>query len=127
MSEFEDKLNSILSSPEQMNKIADMAKSLMGGEKSSEKQTEADKPQNNKNSGGIFSTDNISDAESISKIGRIIREVRSEDDDKTALLKAMEPYLSDKRRIRVEKGIKIARLAKIAKLALGDIGGDEDV
>ena len=32
MGEFEDKLNSILSDPEQMDKIAGLAKSLMGGE-----------------------------------------------------------------------------------------------
>jgi len=31
MSEFEDRLNSILNDPEQMDKIASMAKSLMGG------------------------------------------------------------------------------------------------
>ena len=32
MSEFEDRINSVLNDPEQMDKIANLAKSLMGGE-----------------------------------------------------------------------------------------------
>ena len=32
MSDFEDKLNSLLNDPDQMSRIADMAKSFMGGE-----------------------------------------------------------------------------------------------
>ena len=31
MSEFEDRINSVLNDPEQMDKIANLAKSLMGG------------------------------------------------------------------------------------------------
>ena len=32
MSEFEDRINSVLNDPEQMDKIANLAKSLMGGD-----------------------------------------------------------------------------------------------
>ena len=32
MGEFEDRINSVLNDPEQMDKIANLAKSLMGGD-----------------------------------------------------------------------------------------------
>ena len=48
----------------------------------------------------------------------------SGDDNKQRLLQAMEPYLSEKRRGKVDKALKIARLARIAKAAMGEEGGD---
>ena len=118
MSEFEDKLNSILNDPQQMGKIADMAKSLMGGEAQKEKTEE--KAQDSFFPEGM-------DIASVAKIGKILSQVKNEADDKTALLQAMEPYLNETRRSKMEKGIRLARLAKLAKLALGQLGGDEDV
>lgn len=46
------------------------------------------------------------------------------DDKKQRLLQAMEPYLSEKRRGKMDKALKIARLARIAKAAMGEEGGD---
>lgn len=41
-----------------------------------------------------------------------------------ALLEAMKPYLSEKRRSKMDKAIKLARLASIARIAMGEMGGD---
>ena len=117
MSEFEDKLNSILNDPGQMGKIAEMAKSLMGGEN---KKAEPEKENFNVPDMGI-------DMDTVSKITKIISRLKDEGDDKTALLQAMEPYLNEKRREKLQKGIKLAKLSKIAKLALGEAGGGGSV
>ena len=98
MSEFEDKLNSVLGDPAQMEKIANLAKTLMGGDGG------APEPSPEP-FGGLDIDPGL-----ISRIGW--------------LMKAMEPYLSEKRRGKMDKALKIARLARIAKAAMGEEGGD---
>jgi len=41
-----------------------------------------------------------------------------------ALLEAMKPYLSEKRRSKMDRAMKLAKLARIARLAMGEMGGD---
>ena len=43
-----------------------------------------------------------------------------------ALLKAMAPYLSEKRRGKMDRALQLARLARIARLALGETGDGHD-
>ncbi len=130
MGEFEDRVNSILGDPKQMEKIAGLAKSLMGG------QTEPDKgaPSDGGSSAGgmgetmrsLFGEGGV-DSETVGRIGRILSASGAGDGDKRALLEAMKPYLSEKRRAKMDKAMKIARLARIAKLAMGELGEDKDV
>ena len=42
------------------------------------------------------------------------------------LLEAMRPFLSEKRRGKMDRAMKIARLAGIAELAAEKLGGDDD-
>lgn len=125
MSDFEDKLNSILNDPAQMDKIAGLAKTLMGGD-GAEKAPPVSSEKSGDNNvlgsimGGI-------DGETMGRIAKVFSAVNSEDDNQTALLKAMEPYLSEKRRNKMDKAIKIARIAKVARLALGEMGDDGSV
>lgn len=111
MSEFEDKLNSVLGDPAQMEKIANLAKTLMGGDGG------AQEPSPEPFGGGLDIDPSL-----ISRIGKLMN--NSGDDNKQRLLQAMEPYLSEKRRGKVDKALKIARLARIAKAAMGEEGGD---
>ncbi len=110
MNEFEDKLNSLLNDPKQMESFASFAKSIMGGEMPNAVSAEADiDPALMKKISGLLSRgDNLS--------GKDKR-----------LLEAMKPYLSEKRRSKMDRAIKIARLASIAQLAASEFGGDEDV
>ena len=111
MSELEDRINSVLSDPDQMEKIMGMAKSLMGGSE------EKSAPQNPFAELGI-------DPSSLGRISRLMSGAQG--GEKQALLEAMKPYLSEKRRTKMDKAMKIARLARIARFAMGEMG-DGDV
>ena len=50
--------------------------------------------------------------------------------DERALLEAMKPFLSERRREKMDKAIKLARLASLAGIAASELGlgeGDGDV
>lgn len=116
MSEFEDKLNSILNDPEQMDKIASMAKSLMGegsAPSAGRKQTSSVPTQ-------LF--DGL-DPAMLQNMGRIMEEMNRQDDEKYALLEAMKPYLKEKRRNKMDRAMKIAKMTRLAELAFGELGG----
>ncbi len=104
MSDWEEQLSSILGDPAQMNRIADLAKSLMGGGDESASAPETQLPD------GIAS---------------LVQSVMGSGEDKArTLLEAMKPWLSEKRRIKIDRAVKIARMAKLAELAMGE--GDRD-
>ena len=44
----------------------------------------------------------------------------------TALLEAMRPWLSEKRRHKMDRAMQLAKMARIARLALGQMGGGDD-
>ena len=106
MSELEDRLNSILSDPKQMEQIAGLARSLMGD---GAKSNPAPEPEPD-----------------TALLGRIASLMQSGGDGREqALLKAMEPYLSEKRRGKLDNALRLAKLARIARLAMETGGGDE--
>ena len=108
MSDFEDKLNKLLNDPKEMERFAGFAKSLMGG----------GEPEEDKSAPAI-------DPGLMQKIsGLMCGGSRSSKD--TKLLEAMRPYLSEKRRSKMDRAMKIARLAGLAELAAGELGGDDD-
>lgn len=123
MSEFEDRVNSILNDPSQMDKITKIAKSLMGGE--------AAEPEERSGGGenplAAFLGSGGEEMAALSRISRALGAQSQEDKEKTALLEAMKPYLSEKRRRKMDKAMKIARLTRIARAAMGESGGDDDV
>ena len=107
MSDFEERLNSILNDPEQMDRIAAMAKSLMGGER--------EEPQPSKSA----------EAFALPDMGSLMRAFGGgAADDKQALLDAMKPYLSPRRQDKLERAIKLARMIGMAETAFGMFGGD---
>ena len=119
MSELEDKINSILGDPKQMEQITKVARSLMGGA-GGESGGEAGGRAESALAGlGI-------DAASLQRLGRLLSRSGEQKPQERALLEAMKPYLSEKRRSKMDKAIKLARLAKIARLAMGEMGGDGD-
>lgn len=112
MSEFEDKLNKLLNDPHEMERFADFAKSIMGGSpgaQPSEKAEPFDAP----------------DPAMLQQLSGLLKNGGKDSKDKK-LLEAMRPYLSEKRRSKMDKAMKIARLAGIAELAAGSLGGDDN-
>jgi len=100
MSELEERINNILSSPDELSRIIDIAKSVsesMGGEKKS------------KNIGF--------------DIAGLINSTKS--DGKGELLSAMLPFVRDVRRNDMEKAIKLLSLIKVAKVFLNKEGGED--
>ena len=110
VSDFEDKLNKLLNDPNEMERFAGFAKSLMSGSESDGQKSAAASdidPSILKNLSGMLSGKGSG--------GRDAK-----------LLEAMRPFLSEKRRGKMDKAMKIARLAGIAALTTGQLRGDDD-
>ena len=110
MDEFGDKLNSLLNDPKQMESFASFAKQIMGGAM----------PENTKPEPDV-------DPAMIKKIGAVLARGDSLNGNEKRLLEAMKPYLSEKRRSKMDRAMKLAKLASIASLAALEFGGEGDV
>lgn len=108
MSDFEDKLNKLLNDPKEMERFAGFAKSLMSGD-------------GGKDTAAVQDTD----ADIMKSFGTLLKS-GSGGSRGTKLLEAMQPFLSEKRRGKIDRAMKIARLAGIAELAASQLGGDDD-
>ena len=129
MSEFEDRINSVLKDPEQMDKIASLAKSLMGGGAQSMdsgdggmmgKLGELAKGLSGGGSAGQESP--AIDPAMLGKIGRLMKAGNAQSSNERALLEAMTPYLTEKRRQKMDRALQLAKLARIARIAMGEMG-----
>lgn len=129
MSEFEDRINSVLNDPEQMDKIANLAKSLMGGE--AQKADPGDGGMMGKlgelakglTGGGSSGRDSPDiDPAMLGKIGRLMKAGNAQNSNERALLEAMKPYLTEKRRQKMDRALQLAKLARIARIAMGEMG-----
>lgn len=121
MSEWEDRLNSILGDPAQMEKISRLAKTLMGGEDA--RPAEGRRAEETDMGDGELGLD----PKLLMKLGRLMRQSDSRSSENRALLEAMRPYLSEKRRSKMDRALRLARLAKAAQLAMGELREDGDV
>lgn len=108
MSDWEEQLNSILGDPGQMERIAGLARSLMGGADPA-----ADTPE----------------ASELSGAASLLQAAMGGGRDKVqALLEAMEPWLTEKRQTKLARARKLARMVKLAERAMGESAGEsEDV
>ena len=104
MSDWEEQLNSILGDPAQMSRIADLAKTLMGSGEESAAPAEPTLPPG---------------------LTEMLRSLSGgEKNDRQALLEAMKPWLSEKRRAKMDRAMKLARMARLAEMAMeaqGDV------
>ena len=134
MSEFEDRINSILGNPEEMEKIMNLASQFMGGsdkkEESAAERSEGGVQSQSRGAvpGGLDALGSLGgfDMEMFSKMGRLMSQVKG-GSEKTELLRAMGPYLKQERREKLEKAVRFARIAKVAGAALREYGGGGDV
>ena len=108
MDDFGDKLNAILNDPAALSRIGELAKSVMGGE------AERGEPEPELDPGLI------------SRVMGLLKRngVKSEE---RALLEAMKPFLSERRREKMDKAMKLARLAGLAGIAAAEFGLGEKV
>ncbi len=139
MSEFEDKLNKILSSPEEMEKIMSIARSFTG---SSGKPAEggaaapqaAQEPQGPPPAQGPLDFSAVSsalgnlDPKMFRFLTRLTTEYSTGKNDKAVLLNAIKPYLREDRHAKIDRAAEIAKLARLARVAFAEFsGGDKSV
>lgn len=133
MSELEERLGSILGDPEQMAQIQSLAQSLMGslsGEPGSEGPGSSG-PSGGSGSDGLLGSllggpgaGGGPDSALLGKLGGLLSR-SGEDRRERALLEAMRPYLSEKRQGKLDRAMRLTRMAKLAKLAMGELEDGE--
>ncbi len=120
MGDFEDMLSSILSSPKDMEKIMGLARELSGGEPEEEPKKEP-----GKESPGIPGLGDLS-PKLLAAIGKIMGGMNSAGDGKAALIASMKPYVRPERQAALDRAVKIAKIARAARLVMNELGGDFD-
>ena len=153
MSDFEDKLNKLLSSPEEMEKVMNIARSLSesmgnGGQNNQHVSGASAKtntsggtihrnpknPQTNRsisqtlepqdmNMDSLISAFNNIDPKMLSLMGRVLGGVNSTG-SKAPLIEAIKPYVRESRFSQIESALRIARMASIARMAVSELPGD---
>lgn len=117
MDDMEEKLNAILGNPQMMQQIMSMAQA-MGQQKGDPPKKEEQKPDppvpTASNSGGL-------DLGMIQRITSIARQ-SGIDKNQQNLLKALGPYLSRDRIVKLEKAMRAAKIAGVASTALAGSG-----
>lgn len=127
MSDFEDKLNAILSNPDAMAQVMNLAQSL-GGTVSG---GTPDKPpphthtaeREPADTGGIGDLFSQIDPSLITRLLPLLGELNQNgNDERLQLLHALRPFLKPERRDKVERALKAAKLIHIGKKFLTSMG-----
>ncbi len=118
MADFEDKLSAILSDPESMAQIMQLAQSF-----SSPAPEEPTEPQS-ANSDFFSALGGGFDPGLISKLLPLLQEYgKSQNGDTARLLTALQPFLKEDRKSKVDKALQLARMMQLAKLFFKSEGG----
>lgn len=118
MSELEERINSILASPEEMGRLMQMAQSILGGAPQEEPQPKAEETFPGLNAGMMGKLAGL--------LGGAQAPV-SDKSDKLALIEAMQPFFGEKRRKKMSRALQIAKAARIAGVLFAENGGDGDL
>lgn len=121
MAEFDEKLNSILSNPEAMSQIMQLAQSLGGGPAENSAPQAAPPPPSPAPSfsgGGdlLSSLAGGIDPKFLSRLLPLIQELGGQRDSNARnLLYALRPYLKSDRQEKIERALQLARLFHLGK------------
>ena len=121
MAEFDDKLNSILSNPDAMSQIMQLAQSLGGGEAASAPSAPPPQPGPPPAAGGGDLLSSLMggggmDPKLLSRLLPLIQELGGQRDSNARnLLYALRPYLKSERQDKIERALQLARLFHLGK------------
>ena len=120
MAEFEEKLNNILSNPEAMSQIMQLAQSLGGGGEPPPSAPPPPQPSAPPPSGGggdlLSSLAGGLDPKWISRLLPLLQELGGQRDSNARnLLYALRPYLKSERQDKIERALQLARLFHLGK------------
>ena len=125
MSDFEEKLNSILSNPDAMAQVMNLAQSLGGsiGATASPSPEPSVKPSGNEARAKPADLFSGIDPALITKLLPLLGELnQTGSDERLQLLYALRPFLKPERQDKVERAVKAARLIHIGKKFLMTMG-----
>ena len=132
MSEFEDKLQSILGNPEAMDQIMSIARSITGSGSEPENTDPSDEFETpsvpvSPHTDDPFSLLSGMDPRLLQMGMRLLSEYNRDDDRTVALLAALQPFVRQERYAKVDKAVRIAKLSRLIRVALesfrkGDAG-----
>ena len=101
MDDLSQKLAGILNDPEALENLKNMADSILSGDNSS-------------NGDSSSPPQGFPDMEQLSNIMAIMSKLNgSQDNDRTRLINALKPYLSEKRQAKAENAIKILKIMEL--------------
>ena len=120
MAEFEEKLNNILSNPEAMSQIMQLAQSLGGGGEPPPSAPPPPQPSAPPPPGGggdlLSSLAGGLDPKWISRLLPLLQELGGQRDSNARnLLYALRPYLKSERQDKIERALQLARLFPLGK------------
>ena len=95
--DINEKLSEILSDPESMEKVRKMAESILSEDEAPAQDADGEGP----------------DPATLAKIAGIMKKLNSGGDNRTALLNALRPLVSERRQKRVDTAVKLLRLIEI--------------
>ena len=108
-------LQSILSDPEQMGKVAMLAQSLMGDGASPGQESAPPPPKPNHTTNGLNGLAGMLDG-LLSRGGKPTRS--------TALLKAMRPYMRPEKQEKLDRALRVAGIVHAVQSVMGAYGGE---
>ena len=108
-------LQSVLSDPQQMEKLTAMAQSLMGGESAVTPPTPA--------SGPPSVSAPPPEAKLLSAVTGMLGQ-KGEQSRSAALLSAMRPYMRPEKQEKLDRAMQIARMVRVAGAVMREWGGD---
>ncbi len=116
MDDLQNKISALFSSPESMEQIRNLAQSLAGGSgQATAPPTTEQTPQQP-----------VTDTRMLQLLSRAAGEL-SHPSEASSIIYALRPYLSADRASKIDKAMNIARMAKIAKNLIPEVGGEKNV
>ncbi len=128
MGELEEKLNAILGDSQAMSQIMALAQSL--GKSDPKEREEAspappsDPPPAPEAEPGEDLLGGI-DPQMLDLGMRLLGEYQRQDEKGAALIQALRPFLREERQAKLDKAMRIAKLSRVARVALRSLGGGE--
>lgn len=123
MSEFDEKLNALLSNPDSMAQIMQFAKTLSAQEKTGEAAPQPDPPPSPGQETPASAAMPL-DPKLIAKFAPLLKELNGQQNSRARqLLYALRPYLNAQRQEKVERALQLARIIHVGKKFITDWEG----
>lgn len=120
MGDFEAKLDSILNNPQAMSQIMSLAQTLGANDLSKEPvQPSSANTSNPENS-------LLTDSHLLSVVGSLLNQYNNNDDQRIMLLNSLRPFVKEKRYAKLDKAIQIAKISRMARVAIDLLRAKEE-